>query len=675
MDAIQLLLLSLILYVAGAVISLLLNGNSRAARIVSGIFGVLASVVGLAAAVLAGWRFASGQTSVINLPVPLPFGNFTLQMDGLSALMVGMITVIGFATSLFSISYLEKYEERSLGVMGFFTNLFIAMMILVVTVANAFYFLMFWEMMTLASYFLVIFEGEKKESIRAGYLYMLVAHAGGALIMLSFFVFYSHTGSFEFSTFRQAQLSPGLRSLIFLLALFGFGAKAGMVPLHFWLPLAHRAAPSNVSALMSGVMIKMGIYGILRICVDFLGASVLWWGLAVLFFGAISAVLGVLFALTEQDLKRMLAYSSVENIGIILLGVGTGMVGLSTHMPVVALLGFLAALYHALNHSFFKGLLFLGAGSVDFRVNTKNLNEMGGLARRMPWTALVFMTGALAVAALPPFNGFVSEWFTYQAFFFASGSQVFAIRLFAPLCAVLLALTGAVAAMVFIKAYSGAFSGPARTEAARQATEAPGTMLFGMGFLALGCIFLGLGAPLVAPYLSGVAGSLPNVVPLPVAQSVWVYPATDAQVLSTPLVAILLISLLTVPWLVIALYGGLKSGKRTVEAPWACGYGYSSHMSVPAGGFDQPMKATFRPIYNLRTIVLKPFNAIALRSSSARESIARAEPVVERVITRPTVRFIEYIGRHIQALQMGDVRIYCLYIILTLAILLIVIFK
>jgi hydrogenase-4 component B len=420
MDAIQLLLLSVLVFGVGALASLLLNGSSRAARYVSGIAGMLGSLVGLLAAILA----VVNKPANLELLIPLPFGHFYLQMDGLSTLMIAMISVLGFAASLYSISYLEQYDKRNLGVLGFFTDLFIAMMMLVVTVANAFYFLIFWEMMTLASYFLVVFESEKKEAVRAGYLYMLVAHAGGALIMISFFLFFANAGSFDFAAFRQAQLSPVVRDVIFLLAFIGFGAKAGMVPLHIWMPGAYSAAPSHVSALMSSVMKKTAIYGILRVCVDLLGASVLWWGLLVMFFGALSAVLGVLFALAERDLKRMLAYSSVENVGIILLGIGTGMVGLATQQPVVALLGFLAALYHALNHSFFKGLLFLGAGALDYRLHTRDLNQMGGLARRMPWTGLAFLIGALAVAAIPPFNGFVSEWFTYQAFSMPAATRI-----------------------------------------------------------------------------------------------------------------------------------------------------------------------------------------------------------------------------------------------------------
>ncbi len=672
MDAIQLLMISVMLYGAGALASLLLNGLNWAARVTAGLLGAVASIVGLMAAA----RAITGTTTPLEAQDLLPFGHFILELDGLSTLMVGMICLLGLAVSVYSISYMGHYKKRNVAVLGFFTNLFIAMMLLVVTVANGFYFLIFWEMMTLTSYFLVIYEGEKKESIQAGFLYMLVAHAGTALIMLSFFVFYSSAGSFDFEAFRQSQLPPTIRSLVFLLAFFGFGAKAGMVPLHIWLPRAHPAAPSPVSALLSGVMIKTAIYGILRFCIDILGATVLWWGLLVLFFGALSAILGVLYALAERDVKRILAYSSVENVGIILLGIGTGMIGLATRQPVVTLLGFLAALYHALNHSLFKGLLFLGAGSMDYRLHTRDLNQMGGLGHLMPWTGATFLVGALAISAVPPLNGFVSEWFTYQSLFAGSSGQDFIVRVALPLCAVLLCLTGALAAMVAIKMYGSAFSGPARSERARRASEVPGAMVTGMSLLAISCVLLGLGAPLVAPYLAGVVTDMLHLPSMPVSEGVWVLPAAvGGSVLSTPLIALLLLGLLIVPFGLVALTGGRRGGSRVVSDPWACGYGYSSRMSVTATSYDEPVAVTFSLVYLMRSMTQRPMQAIASWGKRAREIIAGAEPVLERIVTDIATEPVDFAGEQTQKLQMGDIRMYCMYIVVTLAILLIVIFR
>lgn len=667
MDAIQLLLLSISLYVAAALVALMPGGSGQAARIMAGWLGLLASLAGVACA---GVSIAAVQAPEISLFQIAPFGMLLLQIDKLSGFMVGLIALVSAATSVYSLS-----SKQIKGPIAFFTYLFIGAMVLVVTVGNAFYFLLFWELMTLASYFLVIWESEKKEAIETGYIYMLVAHAGAALIMLAFFVLFQKTDSFDFRFWRQAWISPEVKNLAFVLVFIGFGAKAGMVPLHFWTPGAYSAAPNHVSALMSGVMKKTAIYGILRVCVDLLGVQAWWWGFTLLAFGAISAVIGAFYALAEKDIKRLLAYSSVENVGIILMGAGVGMVGLAVDMPLLAALGLLAALYHILNHAFFKGLLFLGAGWVIDQVGTRDLNRMGGLAKRMPWTALSFMVGALAVSAIPPFNGFVSEWFTYQSFFSAAQMPLFLMRVVAPMAALMLALAGALAVMVYVKAYGSAFTGPARSEAASKAMEAPNGALLSVVYLALGCLALGIGAPLIAPWLANVVASFARLPVLTVSNGWQVFPGSWTQaVLSPPLAMILLLGLMTVPLIVAVIYGGFRTKRRTDVEPWSCGYGYSPNMSVSASSFDQPVKVSFQPLYWIRTVVDEPFQRIADYSRSAVKTILKAEPVMEMVVTNPTRRIVETAGQWIQALQMGDIRVYCLYIILTLAVLLIVLF-
>ena len=426
---------------------------------------------------------------------------------------------------------------------------------------------------------------------------------------------------------------------------------------------------------MASVMKKTAVYGILRVCVDLVGGPVLWWGFTVLTFGALSAVFGAFYALAEKDIKRLLALSSVENVGIILMGVGLGMLGMAAQQPVLAVLGFLAALYHLLNHAFFKGLLFLGAGAAIKATGTRNLNDMGGLSRRMPWTALTFLVGALAVTAIPPLNGFVSEWFTYQALLNAGGTGLFALRVFAPLFAVLLALAGAFAVMVYVKAYGGAFTGPAHSKDAAFADEASVPALVGMIYLAFGTLVLGLGAPWIAPRIASVAADFANQ-PLIAVNSGWtINPGNPlTSILSTPLVAILLLGLLTVPVIVVAVYGGWRNSKRNNMEPWSCGYGYDAPMSVRASSFDQPVKVSFQPLYWIRTLVEKPYRAINTFYHASIEAVRRAEPVVENTVTRPTLKFVETTGRWIQTLQMGDIRLYCLYIIITLAILLIALF-
>lgn len=664
MMAIQLLLLSVSLYGAAALASLLVIQSNRTARGVSGWGGLAASLVGIIAAVLA---LVGGSSAPVSLYTLVPFGTLAVEMDGLSAFLVGIITLVGAATSLYSITSLDAYEEGSLGGLGFFNNLFMASMLLVVCITNAFYFLIFWELMTLASYFLVIFEDDKPGVVRAGYLYMLFAHAGAAMIMLAFLILASHAGSFDFAAFRGVSLTPVTAGIVFLLAFFGFGAKAGVMPLHVWMPSAYKVAPSHVSALLSGAMKKIALYGILRLCVDILGAEVSWWGGLVLAFGGISLILGVLYALTERDLKRMLAYSSIENVGIILIGIGTGMIGLANDKPLLASMGFLAALYHIANHASFKGLLFLGAGAIGYRLQTQDLNQMGGLTRRMPWTSLAFLTGTLAVSAIPPLNGFVSEWFTYQALFTASQSPTM-VRGFAPLFALLLGLAGALAALCFMKAYGGAFSGPARSRAAEQAQEVPGGMLAGMGVLGVACLALGLGTPLVVPVLNRVVAGVIHTNVAPTTTS-------EVMMVSMPLITILLISLLVVPFILVAAYGGRRAGRRSAAEPWSCGYGYRTTMSATPGSFDQPVMLAFRPVYRLRDWMVPPLQAAVVFSRRAVTSILHFEPVVEETVSRPTIRFIETAGQWIQGLQMGDLRVYCFYIIVTLAILLILVFR
>jgi hydrogenase-4 component B len=669
MEALSLVLLAVLIYCVGAVAALLLSGQPRAARVSTGIGGALGSLVALAAAAQA----ALGAPAELALETGLPFGPLTLHLDGLSTVMVAAIALVALAASVYSIAYLGQYSARNLGSLGFFFNLFISLMLLVVVVANAFYFLIAWEMMTLASYFLVTFESEKAESIRAGFLYMLVAHAGTALITLAFLVFYASAGSFDFAAMRQAPLPPAARHVVFLLLFFGFGAKSGLVPLHIWLPRAHPAAPSPASALLSGVMIKTAVYGLLRVGVDLLGDAALWWGLLVLLFGVASALLGVFYALAERDLKRLLAYSSVENIGIILAGIGVGMIGVAIQRPAVALLGFLAALYHLLNHACFKGLLFLGAGALDYRLHDRNLNTMGGLGRRMPVTALLFLVGALAVAAVPPLNGFVSEWLTYQSFFAGSLAPEFAVRAALPLSAGALALVGALAAMAAIKAYGSAFAGPARSAQCARASEVPGAMLAGMLILALACAALGLGAPVVAPYLAGVVTQALHVPAQTAGGSPWTYPVeTSGGVLAPALVALLLLGLLAVPLGLVVVYRGFRAGQRVVDDPWACGYGYSSPMSVSASNFERPLAVTFGGVYWLRSMTVRPLKAVAAWSGRARDGLGRAEPWLEQALRQPATWAVDYLARHIQALQMGDVRVYCLYIVLTLAVLLLV---
>ncbi|CQH22164.1 hydrogenase 4 subunit B [Yersinia frederiksenii] len=671
MNSLELLSLSLLLYLAGALLSLLLAQRETLAIYASGLASLLGGVAGLLAA--APTLLGGGIITFVTAG-PFPFAAFSLRLDPLAAFMLLVISLLVVITALYSLAYVQEYKGRGAWGMGVFMNLFIASMVALVVVDNAFYFIVFFEMMSLASYFLVISD-QDDDAIDAGLLYFLIAHAGSVLIMIAFFLLYRLSGSLEFAAFRQANPQPIMASIIFLLAFFGFGAKAGMLPLHGWLPRAHPAAPSHASALMSGVMVKIGIFGIIKVGIDLLGASQLWWGVVVLAFGAVSSVLGVLYALAEHDIKRLLAYHTVENIGIILMGVGVGMIGIASQQPVLAALGLLGALYHLLNHAVFKGLLFLGAGAVIYRIHTKDMEKMGGLARMMPYTALAFLVGCMAISALPPFNGFVSEWFTYQSLFTMTKDGGFIIRLAGPIAIVMLAITGALAAMCFVKVYGISFCGLPRTERAAQAQEVPWPMTASMLLLALLCLALGVGASHVAPVIARIASSLITTSPAPtlqVAQGAMLFPQHSTQaMLSTLYIFFGLLLLPLVILLVTHLYKGSRLTFRHGGDPWACGYAYEQDMTVSAGGFTQPLRVMFAPLYRMR----KKLDPAPMMKTALEHSVngaTRVEPVWDDHVVAPLIRAIQWLSQRIQWLQQGDFRLYCLYVVAALVVLLIV---
>ncbi|EGC06949.1 hydrogenase 4 subunit B [Escherichia fergusonii] len=671
MDALQLLLCSLMLYFFAGIASLFLYGLDRIAIKISGIASLAGGLVGIVSALT---QLHSAIPLVTEFITPFPFATLTIRMDSLSAFMLLVISVLVAVCALYSLAYMREYLGKGAAAIGFFMNMFIASMVSLLVMDNAFWFIVFFEMMSLASWFLVI-AAQDKESIRAGMLYFFIAHAGSVLIMIAFFLMWRECHSLDFASFRTLPLSPGLASAVFLLGFFGFGAKAGMLPLHSWLPLAHPAAPSHASALMSGVMVKIGIFGILKVSIDLLGNSglQLWWGVVVIIFGAVSALLGVLYALAENDIKRLLAWSTVENVGIILLGVGVSMVGLSLQLPVIATVGLLAALFHLLNHAMFKGLLFLGAGAVIGRLHTRDMEKMGALAKRMPRTAAAFLIGCVAISALPPFNGFISEWYTYQSLFAMTHFDAVTLRLLGPVAIVMLAVTGALAAMCFVKLYGISFCGAPRSSAAEEAHEAPWQMTVSLLILAALCILLGVGARWVAPHILQVVFSFTHLTSLPVAESFALLPGTSDATLLTPSALFLL--LITVP-LIPALYWWLTRSHRAAFRrsgdAWACGYGWESAMAPSASGVMQPMRVFLSSLYRLRK-QLDPSASLACGLQHVTEGARRTEPFWDDYLIRPVVNVIQRIALRVQQLQSGDFRLYCLYVVVALVVLLIAI--
>src|SRR5262245_11971425 len=494
-------------YVAGALGALLI-GRGALGRGVAALGACCGSAAGLALGMSA---IASGRSFTLASARVMPVAGLMARLDGLGAFFLVIIGLLGLAVAVYGYGYSASYERRySLRMLGAMLNALLLSLSLLVVADNALTFLISWELMSLSAYWLVLTEHDGAETVRAGVWYIAMTHAGFAALVAMFLLMSGGDLTTSFAGMRgnAAALSPASRNAVFLLALFGYGSKAGIVPLHVWLPMAHPVAPSHVSALMSGVVIKTGIYGLVRVALDLLGGGPVWWGGVVLGVGAVSALLGVLYALMEHDLKRLLAYHSVENVGIILIGVGAGMIFHGYGLMRLAALGFIGGLYHTINHATFKGLLFLGAGSVMRATRTRNMEEMGGLIKRMPVTALCFLIGAAAISALPPLNGFASEWIVFQSLLEGFNIPKPEVAMIMPIAVGMLALTGGLAVACFVKAFGVTFLAIPRSQEAENAKEAPPSMRAGMALLALACVALGLAPVAVVPMMGGMLAGL-----------------------------------------------------------------------------------------------------------------------------------------------------------------------
>ena len=616
--------------------------------------GILLGLAGLLAP--EPWT-ASAQSTI-------PFLSFAVRLDPLASLFVVMISLIGLAASVFALGYATAFfGKSSIAAMGSLFNGFLLTMTLVVMADNGFFFLIVWELMSLLSYFLVVTEHEKAEVRYAGFFYLIMTHVGTAFIILAFLIFFQEAGSFSFEAFRHPEqpLPEGMRTLAFLMALIGFGTKAGIVPLHVWLPYAHPAAPSHISALMSGVMIKTAIYALIRVSFDFLGGQFpWWWGFVVLVIGAVSALLGVMYALMEHDLKSLLAFHSVENIGIILLGIGAGMIFQTYGLKEFAALGLLAGLYHTINHAMFKALLFLGAGSLLYATHTRNMEEYGGILRRMPWTGFFFLIGAVSISALPPTNGFVSEWLVFQSLFLSFHIPSIFLKLMLPLAAAMLALTGVLALACFAKAFGISFLALPRSSHARHAEEVPITMRTAMGMLAGVCLLLGLAPMVVVPMLDRVVSPFAGVSieGKVLALDGWALAPVnvDFSSLSPPVLALLLVALSMLGLGLVVVFGGLA--KKRYYKTWGCGINLTARMEYTATGFVQPIKRVFSTIYQptvkLETELLEESRYFAKR----RRFEFHIEPVFQKYLYDPVVAFFTAMANRLRVIQAGSLHLY-----------------
>ena len=593
---------------------------------------------------------------------------FSLEysIDPLAAWFLIVLSALALPIAIFSIGYARHppLDGRSV-FLGIAFNVLLLSVELVFIAADVITFLFAWELMTLATAALVATEYENLETRRAAYLYLVMSHVGTGALIAAFFMLATTSGSVSLATLLAGNVLAGpTRDIVFVLFFMGFGVKAGIIPLHIWLPEAHPAAPTGISALMSGVLIKTGIYGIVRFCAFGLGTPPLLWGVLVLVVGGVSAVLGVLYALMQHDLKRLLAYHSIENIGIILLGVGAGMIAAAGGQPGLAAVGIAAGLYHVLNHAVFKGLLFLSAGSVVVATGTRQIEEFGGLLRRMPVTGACFLIGAVAISGLPPLNGFASEWLAFQALlhgFQASTEPL--VHLLYPIAAAMLALTGALAAACFVKAFGVSFLALPRSPAAAAAHEAGASMLWPQAMLATLCVLLGVFPGVVLSVLSAVMVSLPGLQPpsgmirgpLGMAASAGPSAAVTPGVLALALVGGLGVATVAVMT--------MRLSRVVRRAPtWGCGGLLGSRTEYTATAFSKPLMMIFRAVYR----PTREVEALAKVSPYFPQEVryhVEIEPTFERYVYGPLTDTVLRAADRLKILQAGSLHAYLGYVI------------
>ncbi|MBI2990179.1 MAG: hydrogenase 4 subunit B [Candidatus Magasanikbacteria bacterium] len=629
---------------------------------------VAASLCGLAASLIV--ILHDGAFSYA-LHSSLPLLSYSFRVDTLSAFFIFVISLIVLPASLYALGYSKHfYGSYAISKLGFFYNVFIAGLFLVVSAHNALFFLAAWEIMSLSSYFLVIFERRDPKNISAGTRYFVMTHIATACLVLAFLILYRFTGSFDFDVIREQApfVSSLAKNIIFFLMLIGFGTKAGVIPFHIWLPSAHPAAPTHVSALMSGVMIKTGVYMFVRIFVDFIPPASLWWGLLILIIGAVSSLLGVLYALTEHDIKRLLAYHSIENIGIIFLGLGSSLVFLALGSKSLAMLGLIAALFHTLNHAVFKALLFLGAGSVITKTHTRNMEEYGGLARSMPQTAILFLIGSLAISAMPPFNGFFSEWLTFQSLFSGLGSLGLSTTWVFVVAAGSLAFTGGLAAACFVKAFGVTFLARPRSESARKAKESGLSMRLGMAVLALLTILIGVFSGTVSSFFVTIVRGLAvfEIVSNPLAVHTGAVSLESGFAsVSLPIVFISLLAFGVLLWLFVRLF---TSGRHVkIGRTWDCGTDLTPRMEMTATGFSRSLVTIFQGVLKPSKQTAIEYRDADMRYFAKTNSVKlEIKDIYSIYFYRPVEKCIMSLSARVKKIQCGNVNVYIVYLFFAL---------
>jgi formate hydrogenlyase subunit 3/multisubunit Na+/H+ antiporter MnhD subunit len=630
-------LASRVLYPAGAAVGLLLGGIALLA-----LFGAPSARV---------------------LPLGLPELPFHARLDALSAFFLLLLGGVAAGVSTFASGYLRASQGSLAGLVCLCYHVFLASMALVLVADDAYFFMVAWETMALSSFFLVTSDHRHAEIRRAGYLYILIAHIGAILILLCFGAMQAGTGDYTFEGMRALQLPAGWATVAFLLALAGFGAKAGILPLHVWLPEAHPAAPSPVSALMSAVMLKTAVYGLMRVTLDLIGFPLWWWGVIALAVGLATALFGIIFAAVQSDMKRLLAYSSIENIGLIVAGFGLTLLFRGFGMGTLAALALTATLYHCLNHAFFKSLLFLATGSVLHATGERSLGRLGGLIHRMPWVAWCALIGTVGIAGLPPLNGFVSEWLLLQAFLFTPGLPQGYVNMLVPVAAAAVALTAALSGYVMVKFFGIVFLGQPRDTSLAQAHDAGPWERAGLAWLSAACIALGLVPQAVIAMLEPITQQFTGYGISGEGRS-WLFLAPiEAQRASYSPVLFLAVAsaLIALAWLAVRAF---YHGRARRAAPWDCGFPWlNPRMQDSAEGFGQPVKVVFQPAFRIEG-----------EAPSPRDSRPRYRETAEDRfwlwIYVPVARLVDRLTLMVTVLQRGRISVYLMYSFATLLVLL-----
>jgi formate hydrogenlyase subunit 3/multisubunit Na+/H+ antiporter MnhD subunit len=647
-----------------APVAVILSRSSRASNVIYG----ASLIVTLALGAVGLESLFAPAASTAELPLGVPWLGTHFRIDALAAFFIIVVNLGGATASLFALGY-GHHEETPKRVLPFYPT-YLAAMNLVVLADDAFSFLVSWEFMSLTSWALVIAHHRDRENIRAGYVYLLMASFGTLALLLAFGLLAGSKGNYVFDAIRATHPAAALSAMVLVLTLVGAGSKAGIVPLHAWLPLAHPAAPSHVSALMSGVMTKVAVYGFVRIVFDLLGPPAWWWSMAVLAVGGITAVMGVLYALMQHDLKRLLAYHTVENIGIIYIGLGLALAFKAQGMAVAAALALTAGLFHVFNHSVFKSLLFFGAGSVLNATGERDMEHLGGLIHRMPQTAFAFLVGCVAISALPPLNGFVSEWLTFQAILLSPQLPSWGLKLLVPAVGALLALSAALAAACFVKAFGVTFLGRPRTPAAVDAHETDSNSLAAMFALAALCFVAGILPGIFIDALTPVTHALVGVSMPHQSGLDWltIVPIAESRSSYNGLLVFIFVTL-SGSIAAFAIHR-LASDKLRRGPAWDCGYPDPSPVTqYTASSFAQPIRRVYgTTVFRAREIgEMPPPGSI----SPARLTVELHDPIWDALYA-PVAVAVGFATERINILQFLTIRRYLSLVFAALVFLLLV---